>query len=63
MSANEPERPGPGIARSVACAVWVLAVGAAYCVAFGGSLIQAARHAADRFPFLSRLLELLHLGS
>jgi len=57
---NKEERAArtPG---TLACVLWVLAVVAAYCFTFGCSLLQYARGAAGRFPFLGRVLELLRL--
>jgi len=51
--AKEPSRT----VRIVAL-VWVLAVSAAFCAAFGSSLRQYAARAAERFPFLNGLLDL-----
>jgi len=46
---------------ALACVLWVLAVAVAYSFTFGCSLLQYAREAAARFPFLGRVLELLRL--
>jgi hypothetical protein len=64
MNDHRPtEQSQPGSARHVMCVAWVLLVCVAYCAAYGAALIDFARGAAERLPFLSRILELLHLGA
>lgn len=60
MSKKERAVSTPG---ALACVLWAVAVAAAYCFTFGCSLLQYARGAAGRFPFLGRVLELLRLDS
>ena len=63
MSENEPLKSVPGVLRTAVCLLWVLAVAAAFCLAYTGSLVQYARTAAERSPLLERILELLRLGA
>lgn len=51
--------PPPGRARSLVCVAWIAAVSAAWLGTYASSLFQFARGAADRVPFLSKLLHLL----
>ena len=63
MSVEKPDDPTrPGIAKTRLCLLWVLVVCTAYLATYGVSLLSYARVSAERFPVLSRILELLHLG-
>ncbi len=63
MNKGEPEAPAAGFWCTLACLAWALAVVGAYCITYGFSLVQYAREAAGRFPFLARILEGLHLDT
>jgi hypothetical protein len=62
MSTPRPERTPPRTAV-VGSVVWILVVTATWCVTYGLALVRSARAAAERFPFIERLLDLLHLGA
>jgi len=63
MSEHESGKRVPGLVVTLVCAMWIVAVTAAFCISYGGALIQYARGAAGRSPSLSQILELLHLGA
>jgi len=63
MSESESKKRVPGLVVTFICTMWIVAVSVAFCVSYGSALVQYARGAAGRSPFLSQILELLHLGS
>jgi len=63
MSKDDAKAFPPGARRCAACVGWVLAVCAAYVLAYGCAVLRHAAAAAERFPLLKRVLECLHLGA
>ncbi|MFO7899313.1 MAG: hypothetical protein R6V58_09655 [Planctomycetota bacterium] len=62
---NRPDRGARPLLRGrmIAALVWMLAVCAAYVVAYSAALIELGRGSAGRLPLVRRVLDLLHLGT